>query len=224
MRIGWFNTNRKRSLKQTGEWQLWQPRRFLKIQSLKMLITVLGNFVIKYWQLQLFDVHFARRRMHNGNLWFLILFACSFLDNTECPLTLASQLEGCAELIKVLKSGGAHLDFRTKDGITALHKAVRSKNHTALIVSITHTHTHTHIRKLTHLFYFFCYTNCLFANFPSGKGEFTGRQSLAEGTWAIEYRECLSKYVRLNMPSLNGLAYSLNGLACVWFEEACNLN
>uniref|UniRef100_A0A3P9JE50 SH3 and multiple ankyrin repeat domains protein 3 n=1 Tax=Oryzias latipes TaxID=8090 RepID=A0A3P9JE50_ORYLA len=54
-------------------------------------------------------------------------------DTGECPLTLSSQLEGCAELIKVLKNGGAHLDFRTKDGITALHKAVRSKNHTALI-------------------------------------------------------------------------------------------
>ncbi|XP_029952760.1 SH3 and multiple ankyrin repeat domains protein 3 isoform X2 [Salarias fasciatus] len=54
-------------------------------------------------------------------------------DTGECPLTLAAQLEGCGELIKVLKSGGAHLDFRTKDGITALHKAVRSKNHTALI-------------------------------------------------------------------------------------------
>uniref|UniRef100_A0A087YJ44 SH3 and multiple ankyrin repeat domains 3a n=1 Tax=Poecilia formosa TaxID=48698 RepID=A0A087YJ44_POEFO len=54
-------------------------------------------------------------------------------DTGECPLTLAAQLEGCAELIKVLKNGGAHLDFRTKDGITALHKAVRSKNHTALI-------------------------------------------------------------------------------------------
>ncbi|XP_016888692.1 SH3 and multiple ankyrin repeat domains protein 3 isoform X3 [Cynoglossus semilaevis] len=54
-------------------------------------------------------------------------------DTGECPLTLAAQLEGCAELIKMLKSGGAHLDFRTKDGITALHKAVRSKNHTALI-------------------------------------------------------------------------------------------
>ncbi|XP_034391098.1 SH3 and multiple ankyrin repeat domains protein 3 [Cyclopterus lumpus] len=54
-------------------------------------------------------------------------------DTGECPLTLAAQLEGCADLIKVLKTGGAHLDFRTKDGITALHKAVRGKNHTALI-------------------------------------------------------------------------------------------
>lgn len=52
---------------------------------------------------------------------------------------MASQLEGCAELIKVLKNGGAHLDFRTRDGITALHKAVRTKNHTALIVSNAHT-------------------------------------------------------------------------------------
>ncbi|KAK3548988.1 hypothetical protein QTP70_024801, partial [Hemibagrus guttatus] len=51
----------------------------------------------------------------------------------KCPLTMAAQLEGCAELIKVLKGGGAHLDFRTRDGITALHKAVRTKNHTALI-------------------------------------------------------------------------------------------
>ncbi|XP_036373473.1 SH3 and multiple ankyrin repeat domains protein 3-like isoform X2 [Megalops cyprinoides] len=54
-------------------------------------------------------------------------------ETGECPLTMAAQMEGCAELIKVLKSGGAHLDFRTRDGITALHKAVRTKNHTALI-------------------------------------------------------------------------------------------
>ncbi|XP_035280336.1 SH3 and multiple ankyrin repeat domains protein 3-like isoform X1 [Anguilla anguilla] len=54
-------------------------------------------------------------------------------DTGECPLTLAAQLEGCADMIKVLRSGGAHLDFRTRDGITALHKAVRTKNHTALI-------------------------------------------------------------------------------------------
>lgn len=120
------------------------------------------------------------------------MFACSSLDFTECPLTLAAQLEGCAELIKVLKSGGAHLDFRTKDGITALHKAVRSKNHTALIVSITNTYNHT--RKLTHFFYFFCYNNCLLANFLSGKEEFAGRQSVAEGAGGIEYRERLSNY------------------------------
>ncbi|XP_041965744.1 SH3 and multiple ankyrin repeat domains protein 3 isoform X3 [Alosa sapidissima] len=55
------------------------------------------------------------------------------LDSGECPISMAAQLEGCAELIKILKSGGAHLDYRTKEGVTALHKAVRTKNHTALI-------------------------------------------------------------------------------------------
>ncbi|XP_076152749.1 SH3 and multiple ankyrin repeat domains protein 3 isoform X1 [Alosa pseudoharengus] len=53
-------------------------------------------------------------------------------DSGESPLTLAAQLDSCADLIKVLRNGGAHLDFRTRDGITALHKAVQSRNHVAL--------------------------------------------------------------------------------------------
>ncbi|XP_067110984.1 SH3 and multiple ankyrin repeat domains protein 3 isoform X2 [Osmerus mordax] len=53
-------------------------------------------------------------------------------DTGECPLTLAVQLETCADLIKVLRSGGAHLDFRTRDGITALHRAVLCRNALAL--------------------------------------------------------------------------------------------
>ncbi|XP_069835956.1 SH3 and multiple ankyrin repeat domains protein 3 isoform X1 [Dendropsophus ebraccatus] len=54
-------------------------------------------------------------------------------DTGECPLTLAAQLEGGAELVKVLRSGGAHLDFRTREGLTALHKAVRYRNHAVLM-------------------------------------------------------------------------------------------
>ncbi|XP_052437477.1 SH3 and multiple ankyrin repeat domains protein 3 isoform X4 [Carassius gibelio] len=53
-------------------------------------------------------------------------------DSGESPLTLVAQLDTCAELIKVLRSGGAHLDFRTRDGLTALHKAVQTHNHVAL--------------------------------------------------------------------------------------------
>ncbi|NXV55582.1 SHAN3 protein, partial [Molothrus ater] len=41
----------------------------------------------------------------------------------ECPLTAAAQLELSAEMIKALRNGGAHLDFRTREGMTALHKA-----------------------------------------------------------------------------------------------------
>ncbi|XP_037616577.1 SH3 and multiple ankyrin repeat domains protein 3 isoform X5 [Sebastes umbrosus] len=53
-------------------------------------------------------------------------------DTGECPLTLAVQLEESGDLIKVLRSGGAHLDFRTRDGITALHRAVLCRNSASL--------------------------------------------------------------------------------------------
>ncbi|MEQ2161593.1 SH3 and multiple ankyrin repeat domains protein 3, partial [Goodea atripinnis] len=49
------------------------------------------------------------------------------------PLTLAAQLDNAVEIIKVLKNGGAHLDFRAKDGMTSLHKAARSKNQVILM-------------------------------------------------------------------------------------------
>uniref|UniRef100_A0A8C8VN71 SH3 and multiple ankyrin repeat domains protein 3 n=1 Tax=Pelusios castaneus TaxID=367368 RepID=A0A8C8VN71_9SAUR len=54
-------------------------------------------------------------------------------DSGECPLTMAAQLEHSAELIKALRNGGAHLDFRTREGMTALHKAIRCRNHIALM-------------------------------------------------------------------------------------------
>nr|XP_031360956.1 SH3 and multiple ankyrin repeat domains protein 2 isoform X1 [Lonchura striata domestica] len=54
------------------------------------------------------------------------------LESGETPLTLAAQLDNTVEVIKTLKNGGAHLDFRAKDGMTALHKAARAKNQVAL--------------------------------------------------------------------------------------------
>ncbi|XP_059832058.1 SH3 and multiple ankyrin repeat domains protein 2b isoform X1 [Hypanus sabinus] len=54
-------------------------------------------------------------------------------ETGETPLTLAAQLEVPVEVIKALRNGGAHLDFRAKDGVTALHKAARAKNHKALM-------------------------------------------------------------------------------------------
>ncbi|NXK04053.1 SHAN2 protein, partial [Herpetotheres cachinnans] len=54
------------------------------------------------------------------------------LDSGETPLTLAVQLDNTVEVIKALKNGGAHLDFRAKDGMTALHKAARAKNQVTL--------------------------------------------------------------------------------------------
>lgn len=60
----------------------------------------------------------------------------------ESPLTFAAQLDGAVELIKVLKNGGAHVDFRAKDGLTAVHKAAMSKNQVTLMVN-TRTSTQT---------------------------------------------------------------------------------
>ncbi|KAL0168592.1 hypothetical protein M9458_036814, partial [Cirrhinus mrigala] len=48
------------------------------------------------------------------------------------PLTFAAQLENMVEFIKALRNGGAHLDYRAKDGMTALHKAACSKNQATL--------------------------------------------------------------------------------------------
>ncbi|XP_039605002.1 SH3 and multiple ankyrin repeat domains protein 2b isoform X2 [Polypterus senegalus] len=53
-------------------------------------------------------------------------------ETGETPLTFAAHLDNTVEVIKALKNGGAHLDFRAKDGMTALHKAARSKNQVAL--------------------------------------------------------------------------------------------
>ncbi|KAM7164431.1 SH3 and multiple ankyrin repeat domains protein 2 isoform 3-T10 [Macrochelys suwanniensis] len=54
------------------------------------------------------------------------------LESGETPLTLAAQHDNTVEVIKALKNGGAHLDFRAKDGMTALHKAARAKNQVTL--------------------------------------------------------------------------------------------
>uniref|UniRef100_A0A8C3THX6 SH3 and multiple ankyrin repeat domains 2 n=1 Tax=Chelydra serpentina TaxID=8475 RepID=A0A8C3THX6_CHESE len=57
---------------------------------------------------------------------------CHDLESGETPLTLAAQHDNTVEVIKALKNGGAHLDFRAKDGMTALHKAARAKNQVTL--------------------------------------------------------------------------------------------
>lgn len=63
-----------------------------------------------------------------------LTFIC--LPNPECPLSLAAQLDNATDLLKVLKNGGAHLDFRTRDGLTAVHCATRRRNAAALTVSV----------------------------------------------------------------------------------------
>ncbi|KAM3591387.1 uncharacterized protein V6R79_001133 [Siganus canaliculatus] len=58
-------------------------------------------------------------------------------DSGETPLTVAMQSGLPVEGIRVLVQGGAHLDFRNRDGLTAVHKAVRNQNHSALLVLLS---------------------------------------------------------------------------------------
>lgn len=66
-----------------------------------------------------------------------------FVFLTETPLSLAVQCEPSGgEAIRVLVEGGAHIDFRSKDGLTPVHKAVRGHRHTALLVNIHVSYKH----------------------------------------------------------------------------------
>ncbi|KFP87813.1 SH3 and multiple ankyrin repeat domains protein 3, partial [Apaloderma vittatum] len=48
--------------------------------------------------------------------------------SAECPLTAAAQLELSAEMIKALRNGGAHLDFRTREGMVFLLRGYRTSH------------------------------------------------------------------------------------------------
>ncbi|XP_060530201.1 SH3 and multiple ankyrin repeat domains protein 3 isoform X2 [Cylas formicarius] len=53
-------------------------------------------------------------------------------DSGETPLTIATTVKKPAKLIIALVNGGAILDYRTKDGSTALHRAIEHKSLEAL--------------------------------------------------------------------------------------------
>ncbi|KAF0028762.1 hypothetical protein F2P81_017867 [Scophthalmus maximus] len=59
------------------------------------------------------------------------VYTQTYVDDKQLA-KLHTKLEESCELIKVLRCGGAHLDFRTRDGITALHRAVLCRNSAAL--------------------------------------------------------------------------------------------
>uniref|UniRef100_A0AAZ3QWS4 SH3 and multiple ankyrin repeat domains 1 n=1 Tax=Oncorhynchus tshawytscha TaxID=74940 RepID=A0AAZ3QWS4_ONCTS len=58
-------------------------------------------------------------------------------DNGESPLSVAVQSGMTVEGIRALVQGGAHVDFRTRDGLTAVHKAVKAHNHVALLALLS---------------------------------------------------------------------------------------
>lgn len=51
---------------------------------------------------------------------------------TETPLTLAARIKKPARMIVAMVNGGALLDYRTRDGVTAMHRAVQASNFEAV--------------------------------------------------------------------------------------------
>uniref|UniRef100_A0A2R5L8X2 Putative ankyrin n=1 Tax=Ornithodoros turicata TaxID=34597 RepID=A0A2R5L8X2_9ACAR len=76
-------------------------------------------------------------------------------DSGETPLTLASGLKNPTKVIIALVNGGALLDFRTKDGRTALHRAVEKNNLEALktLLDLGASPNYKDARGLTPLYY-----------------------------------------------------------------------
>ncbi|KAK5850670.1 hypothetical protein PBY51_001528 [Eleginops maclovinus] len=58
-------------------------------------------------------------------------------DSGETPLSVAMQFGLPVEGIRLLILGGAHLDFRCRDGFTPMHKAVRAHNHAGLMALLS---------------------------------------------------------------------------------------
>uniref|UniRef100_A0A9J8BIG2 SH3 and multiple ankyrin repeat domains protein 1-like n=1 Tax=Cyprinus carpio carpio TaxID=630221 RepID=A0A9J8BIG2_CYPCA len=58
-------------------------------------------------------------------------------ESGETPLTLAVQGYLSVEGIRVLVLNGAHVDFRCRDGLTPLHKAVRAHNQSTLMALLS---------------------------------------------------------------------------------------
>ncbi|KAM6951138.1 LOW QUALITY PROTEIN: SH3 and multiple ankyrin repeat domains protein 1-like [Aplochiton taeniatus] len=58
-------------------------------------------------------------------------------DTGESPLSVALQSGLGVEGIRMLVQGGSHIDFRTRDGMTAMHKAVRAHNHVGLLALLS---------------------------------------------------------------------------------------
>lgn len=188
-----------------------------------VLITVVGYFVIKFWQLQLLNVHILRR-MHNnvtGNMIFDIV--CLLILGFHRMSSNAGSTAG-----GMCRSHQGAEEWRGASGLQNKrwhYCPTQGCAQQEPYSTYSECNTHTIVAECWLSFSFATPIACL-QTFPLEReslqvGNLWQRvleQLSTEGAWAI------TKYVRINMPSLNGLAYSLHGLVCVWFEEACNLN
>ncbi|XP_022255792.1 uncharacterized protein LOC106471474 isoform X2 [Limulus polyphemus] len=114
--------------------------------------------------------------VNNGNVDKIVKLCAKGLDpnfhcpeSGESPLMLATTLHQPAAVLMELVNGGAHLDYRMKDGRTALHRAVEKNNFEALksLLDLGASPNYKDNRGLTALYYSVSYgrdpklTECL---------------------------------------------------------------
>nr|XP_027226662.1 protein shank-like isoform X2 [Penaeus vannamei] len=76
-------------------------------------------------------------------------------DTGETPLSLAARIKKPAKMVMSIVNGGALLDYRTKDGVTAMHRAVQANNFEAVktLLDLGASPNYRDSRGLTPLYY-----------------------------------------------------------------------
>ncbi|XP_050736843.1 SH3 and multiple ankyrin repeat domains protein 2-like isoform X5 [Eriocheir sinensis] len=76
-------------------------------------------------------------------------------ETGETPLTLAARIKKPARMIVAMVNGGALLDYRTRDGVTAMHRAVQASNFEAVktLLDLGASPNYRDTRGLTPLYY-----------------------------------------------------------------------
>ncbi|KAB7498006.1 SH3 and multiple ankyrin repeat domains protein 1 [Armadillidium nasatum] len=76
-------------------------------------------------------------------------------ESGETPLTIGARLKKGGKMIMSLVNGGALLDYRTKEGLTPMHRAVQSDNFEAVktLLDLGASPNYRDIRGLTPLYY-----------------------------------------------------------------------
>ncbi|XP_066989733.1 protein shank isoform X5 [Macrobrachium rosenbergii] len=76
-------------------------------------------------------------------------------DTGETPLSLAARIKKPSRMMMSMVNGGALLDYRTKDGVTAMHRAVQANNFEAVktLLDLGASPNYRDSRGLTPLYY-----------------------------------------------------------------------
>ncbi|CAG5102090.1 Similar to Shank3: SH3 and multiple ankyrin repeat domains protein 3 (Rattus norvegicus) [Cotesia congregata] len=127
------------------------------------------------------------------------------IETGETPLTLATNLKKPTKVLIALVNGGALLDYRTKEGLTAMHRAVERNNREAAktLLELGASPNYKDTKGLTPLYYSVIYKademicNALLHDHATiGAQDLQGWQEIHHVCIFITYRACRNNLVR----------------------------